>query len=293
MYANQQRLARMAGTVKGSINTAIGKAGAAFAGVKGYLPAAGTAVAVLGAGMEAKNRLDRGEDGQRAATGAIAGLGGTLAGAAKGAAIGTPFGGVPGAVIGGLVGGALGAFGAGYATDRITDAVRGNDGKGTDAVLRDLDGQIQQAQARGDFSRAAQLMQEASSFQKSRMPAGSQSANANELARQYGVQSSDAIEFGNLNSAQKMEKYLAEMQFASALDQDRRSYNQRFAQQKERDIWNQALTDKERRRNQAVMQQNEAVKTQQGIIGSTPDRIQRSFGDYAQAAAATQLGGIR
>jgi hypothetical protein len=287
-------LGRMAGgDARQAVNKAVGRAGAAFGKVSPFMPAVGGVLAVAGAGLEAKSRLDRGEDLQRAATGAATGLAGSIAGGAQGAAIGTAFGGPVGTVIGGLVGAAAGGLGAGYLTDRATDFVRGNDGKGTDAVRQDLERQIQQAQAQGNPARARELLEVAAKFTNSRQLAGSQAANNSQMAQQYGVQQSDATEFGNLNSAQKMEKYLAESQFASQLDQDTRSYNQRFGQQQQRDLWNQQLTDKERRRNQAIVQQNEAVKTQQGIIGGAPALIQRSFGDYAQASASTQMGGIR
>lgn len=288
-------LGRMAGgDARQAVNNAVGKASAAFGKATPFMPAVGGGLAVVGAGLEAKNRLDRGEDAQRAATGAATGLAGSLAGGAKGAAIGTAFGGLAGTVIGGLAGAAIGGFGAGYATDRVTDAVRGNDGKGTDAVLQDLNGQIQQAQTSGNYARAGQLIQEATKFQQSRMPAGSQGGDNYQLAQQAGVQSSDAAEFGNLNSAYRMNKFINEDAFTDTLNKGQRQFEQQFAQQSRMFDDNQRRGQIERLRNQARDIQNKATGTQQDMILTGSSAINDYGRIFAQGLSQSyQGGGIR
>lgn len=293
LYQAQQSAARMAGSARGAVSNAFGRASAAFGAAKPFMPVAGGALAAAGAGFEAKNRLDRGEDAQRAATGAVTGLAGSIAGGAKGAAVGSLLGPV-GTVIGGLAGAAIGGFGAGYATDRVTDAVRGNDGKGTDAVLQDLNGQIQQAQANGNYARAGQLIQEATKFQQSRMPAGSQGGNSYQLAQQAGVQSSDAAEFGNLNSAYRMNKFINEDAFTDTLNKGQRQFEQYFAQQSRMFDDNQRRGQIERLRNQARDIQNKATGTQQDMILNGSNAISDYGRTFAQGLSQSyQGGGIR
>jgi hypothetical protein len=284
---------RMAGSARGAVNNAVARAGTAYNSVSRFMPAAGGVLAVAGAGLEAKSRLDRGEDLQRAATGAATGLTGSIAGGAQGAALGSLLGPV-GTVVGGIAGAAIGGFGAGYLTDRVTDAVRGNDGKGTDAVLQDLSSQIQQAQAQGNPARASQLMQEATKFQNSRMPAGSQAANNNQLAQQNGVQQSDATEFGNLQSAYRMGKAINEDAFTTTLNNGQRQFEQQFNQQTRMFDDNQRRGQIERLRNQARDIQNKATGTQQDMILNGANAINDYGRTFAQGLSQSyQGGGIR
>lgn len=285
LYQAQQSAARMAGSARGAMSSAFGKASAAFGAAKPFMPVAGGALAAVSAGFEAKNRLDRGEDAQRAATGAATGLAGTLAGGAKGAAIGSIF--APATfglstIVGGLAGAALGGFGAGYATDRVTDAVRGNDGKGTDAVLRDLYDQADKAKGEGNFSRAGQLMAEAVKFQQSRMPAGSQGANNYQMAQQAGVAQSDATEFGSQQSRQSMDKVYRENDFVQQFNFRDRNFTQLLGQKDRLDAQSSIAAERERKKIQAIAGQDESLKTQLGITAALPGMIQQTGIAYMQ-----------
>jgi hypothetical protein len=218
-------------------------------------------------------------------------LTGSIAGGAQGAALGSFLGPV-GTVVGGIAGAAIGGFGAGFVTDRVTDAVRGNDGKGTDAVLQDLNTQIQQAQAQGNPARAGQLMQEAIKFQNSRQPAGSQGANNYQLAQQNGVQQSDATEFGNLNSRYRMGKMISEDTFNSDLNQNSRSFEQQFGQGRRMNDEQIRVNEIERLRTAQTARMQNASKTQQELAGSIPGQMTQRMmalqGIYGSAG-----GGIR
>lgn len=276
--------ARMAGSVRGAVSNAFGKASAAFGKVTPFLPAVGGVLALADTGFEAKNRLDRGEDVQRAATGAA--VKGLANAASLGIGIINPIAGLAAAAVLPTV--------AGFVTDRVTDAVRGNDGKGTDAVLQDLNGQIQQAQANGNYVRAGQLIQEATKFQNSRMPAGSQGGDSYQLAQQAGVQSADAAEFGNLNSAYRMNKFINEDAFTDTLNKGQRQFEQQFAQQSRMFDDNQRRGQIERLRNQARDIQNKATGTQQDMILNGSNAISDYGRTFAQGLSQSyQGGGIR
>ena len=155
MYSNVNT-ARTAGTAQA--RSAIANAGTRAAAVsKAIAPAMkflGPAVSVLGGGLETKDRLDRGEDGQRAVQGGLASTVGGIFGGGLGMLSG-PFAPIV-APLASMAGSAV----AGFVNDRVTDAVRGNDGKSTGKIAQDLDGQIDQAIKRNDPYRAQTLMKQ-------------------------------------------------------------------------------------------------------------------------------------
>jgi hypothetical protein len=266
------------------VNGAVGKASTAFNAAKPYLGAAAGVFGVIDTGMEAKNRIDRGEDAQRVATGtAVKGL-------ANAAGLGLMATANPLGIAAGLVLPTV----AGFVTDRVTDAVRGNDGKGTDAVVRDLNEQARAAESRGDYSRAGQLIQESIKFQNSRMPAGSQGANSYQAAQQNDVQQSDATEFGNLQSGYRMAKAINEDAFTTTLNNGQRQFEQQFNQQSRMLDDNQRRGQIERLRNQARDIQNKATATQQDMILNGANAINDYGRTFAQGLSQSyQGGGIR
>lgn len=275
---------RLAGaSAKAAVGDAVASARSAFGGVSKYIPAAG---AVISGGLEAKNRLDRGEDGFRATSGGLANAGGTLAGAtagaAQGAALGTvlmPFapglGTVAGGLIGGVAGGLTGGAAAGWVNDRANDLFRGNDGKGTDAVNNDLEQQKQSAVNRGDYGRASELGRQQDQFMTQRSSAAAspyQQANR-ASASGYGVGADGMPAFNATVNANGIGQYQQDAQANGDLRRGQLAFSQQLGQKRTFDGYEDPRLEMIRQQVANTSRANQYAVDQSKMIAAGPDRM--------------------
>lgn len=219
---------RAAGTVRSAVQNAAGKASAAFSKASPFLARTGSIIGPLGvaadAGFEGHNRYARGEDAQRVATGATAKAAGGLAGGFAGFKAGVMLP-LPPQLrpIAGLVGAAAGSMGLGnlasWATDRVTDAVRGNDGKGADGIRRDGEAAAMAASEKGNFAEAQRIMS-ATNQAVSKVTAG-QTPNGQrpyDMKSQYGIPDEMMPDFKNQMAQQSIGNAIEDMDIQRIYD---------------------------------------------------------------------------
>ena len=279
---------RMAGTAaKGAVDNAVAGARSAYGGVKKFIPAAGGVLAVVGGGLEAKARLDRGEDGWRAAGGGLANtFGSGLAGAA-GFSVAGPLGAMIAAPVGGAV--------AGWINDRVTDLQRGNDGKGTDAITADLDGQIQQAVNRGDNNRAMELTQ-----QRQQLTAARQNANASPYqqgnradASSYGVGPDGMARFNDMVNNVGIGQYGEDKVFEADRRRKNIGFEDTFGQQQRVAEFQDMIGARNLERLNSGNRTNEWSKQQAAIMAKAPEEMRLSMSDVLRNVYAAGGAGIR
>lgn len=255
------------GAASGAVGNAMNGARGAYGAVQKFIPAAGGALAVIGGGLEAKARMDRGEDGQRAATGGLATTLGGIGGGAIGLLSGNP-----------LIAAAASAAGssaAGWVNDRVTDLVRGNDGKGTDAVVADMNGQIADAQNRGDYNRASQLMTQQGQFvsgrQKQNESPYMQGNRAD--AGGYGVGPDGMPAFNAAKNMAGIGSMQSDMAFNTGLGQDRLAYNQRLSQEKTTNAYQDPRLEMIRQQIANTSRASQIALDQSKMIAGNADRM--------------------
>ena len=268
------------GAARGAVSNAMTGARGAYGAVKSFIPAAGGVLAVVGGGLEAKARLDRGEDGQRAATGGIVNTLGSIGGGALGfiASGGNP--------LGAMAGAAAGSSAASFVNDRVTDLVRGNDGKGTDDVVRDLDGQITAAQGRGDIAKATQLIAQQGQFLAGRNRQNEspymQGNRAN--AGDYGVGPDGMPDFNAAVNGAGVGQFQQDAQFRGDLRRQQQDFSQKLAQKGTFDTYEDPRLEKIR---QQVSNMNRAAQ-----IGFDQSKMIAGQGDRMNNASAAALNSI-
>ena len=277
------------GAARGAVANAMTGARGAYGAVKSFIPAAGGVLAIAGGGLEAKARLDRGEDGQRAATGGIVNTLGSIGGGALGfiASGGNP--------LGAMAGAAAGSSAAGFVNDRVTDLVRGNDGKGTDAVVQDLDGQITAAQGRGDIAKATQLIAQQGQFLAGR---GRQNESPYQQGNRadagvYGVGPDAQAQFDMVKNNAGIGDFAADQQFAGNLRRDGQAFNQNFGQRKQLDKWAQALGYENELRTASIGRTNQMNSAQTFILQNQPQMMQNATDSALRYAAQVAGTGFR
>ena len=261
--------ARMAGTGRQFVGNAMAGARGAYGAVKSFIPAAGGVLAVVGGGLEAKARLDRGEDGQRAATGGIVSTVAGLVGGGLGLVASR------GNLAAAAAGSAAASSGASWVNDRVTDLVRGNDGKGTDAVVQDLDGQITAAQGRGDIAKATQLIAQQGLFvaERGRQNESPYQQGNRADAGSYGVGPDGMPEFNAAKNMAGIDEMQSDATFSGGQRRGQRAFEQNLRQEGVYNAYNDPRLEKIRQQMANTSRASQYALSQSRMIEESPRRM--------------------
>ncbi|MGL4349329.1 MAG: hypothetical protein ACRCT2_01900 [Plesiomonas shigelloides] len=302
----RESVSRAAGAARSMVQGAAGKAGEAFAKASPFLTRTGSIIGPLGiaadAGFEGYDRYARGEDAQRVITGATTkaagGLAGGLAGFKAGAALPLP---PQLRAVAGVVGGVAGAVGVGnlasWATDRVTDAVRGNDGKGADGIRRDGEAAAMAASERGNFAEAQRIMGE-TNRSLAKVTAGQTPGGQNlyDMKGRYGIPDEMMPDFKNQLAQQSIGNAMEDMEIQRLYDPmnpknpDGR-YNDmaRNAQWKTNLMTNRSAEDAGNRMS-LIQKRAEEWRNSRQMQLETMNALSRSLGSSGNVAAQMAAG---